>query len=113
MAESLLASAAKKATDAVAAKASELTQSAAGTSAALADIANGVKDQLADTTAEMKTLGLAKLEEALADFNSAVPVLREAGYLLESMNIKLGLTPQVSANFSAGAPVPEERVDAL
>ena len=113
MAESRLADVAKKATDAVASKATELTQSAAGTSAALADVANGVKDQLADATAEVKTLGLAKLEEALADFNAAIPVLREAGYLLESVNIKIGLTPQVVANFCAGPAVPEERVDTL
>ena len=113
MAESRLADVAKKATDAVASKATELTQSAAETSAAIADVANGVKDQLADATAEVKTLGLTKLEEALADFNSAVPVLREAGYLLENVTIKLGLAPQVVANFSAGAAVPEERVDAL
>jgi len=113
MSDSRLADAAKKAADAVAAKANELTQSAAGTSAALADVATGVNDQHAAATTEMKELGLAKLEESLADFNATVPILREAGYVLESVNIKLGLAPQVVANFSAGAAVPEERVDAL
>jgi len=113
MRDSSLFDAAKKATDSVAAKASELTQSAAQTSDAFADIATGVKDQLADATTEMKSLGIAKLDEALADFNAALPVLREAGYVLESASIKLGLVPQVVANFSAGTPVPEARVDAL
>ena len=113
MAESLLADVVKKATDAVATTASELTQSAADPSAVLADVATGVKDQLANATTETKTLGLAKLEEALADFTTAVPVLREAGYLLESVIIKIGLAPQVTANFLPGATVPEERIDAL
>ena len=113
MKDSSLIDAAKKVSESVAAKASDLTQSATQTSDALADIATGVKDQLADVTAEMKSLGIAKLDEALADFNAALPVLREAGYVLESASIKLGLVPQVTANFSAGTPVPETRVEAL
>jgi hypothetical protein len=114
MRDSRLIDAAKKATDSVAAKASDLAQSTTGTSGALADIASGLKDQLADATTEMKEMSLAKLDEALADFNAALPVLREAGYVLEGVTIKLGLVPQVAANFSAvGKAVPEERVDAL
>jgi len=113
MSDSGLFRAAKQATESVAAKASDLAQSATGTGGALADLAGGVKDQLLDATTEVKEMGLAKLSEALADFNAALPVLREAGYVLEGVSIKLGLVPQVSANFSAGTAVPEERVDAL
>jgi hypothetical protein len=113
MSDSGLFRAAKQATDSVAAKASDLAQSATGTSGALADLASGVKDQLLDATTEVKETGFAKLGEALADFNAALPVLREAGYVLEGVTIKLGLVPQVSANFSAGTAVPEERVEAL
>jgi hypothetical protein len=113
MKESRLVDAAKKATESVAAKASEVAQSSGGASDALKDIASGVRNQLADATTEMKELGLAKLEEALADFNAALPVLREAGYVLEGASIKLGLVPQVVANFTAGTAAAEETVDAL
>ena len=113
MKESRLVDAAKKATESVAAKASEVTQSSGGTSDVLKDIASGVKTQIADATAEMKEFGVAKLEEALADFNAALPVLREAGYVLEGASIKLGVIPQVVANFTAGTAVPEEMVDPL
>jgi len=113
MKESSLFDAAKTATDSVAAKASELTQSVAGTSETLKDIASGVKGQLADTTTELKDLAVAKLDEALADFNAALPILREAGYVLEGVHIKLGLIPQIIANFDTRATVPAERIDAL
>ena len=113
MRDSRLFDAAKKATELVTAKASELTQSTAETSESLKDIAAGVKGQLADATAEMKGVGLAKLDEALDDFNAALPVLREAGYVVDGVSVKLGLVPQVVTNFSTGTLVSEERVDAL
>ena len=113
MRDSPLFEAAKKATESVTAKAGELTGSAAQASESLKDIAAVVKDQLADATTEVKDLGLAKLDEALGDFNAALPILRDAGYVLEGATIKLGLVPQVVANFTAGATVPEERVDVL
>ena len=111
--ESKLFDAAKKATESAAAKASELTRSATHTTATVRDLAAGVKDQLADATAEIKALSSAKLNEALADFNAALPILREAGYVLDGVNIKIGLTPQIIANFAGGAVVSEERVDAI
>ena len=113
MTDSRLFDAAKKATDLVTAKASELTQSSTATTESLKDIAAGVKGQIADATTEMKGAGLAKLEEALDDFNAALPVLREAGYVLEGVSVKLGLVPQAVANFSTGILVAEQRVDAL
>ena len=111
--ESKLFDAAKKATESAAAKASELTRSATDTTETVRDIAAGVKDQLADASAEIKALSSAKLNEALADFNAALPILREAGYVLDGVNIKIGLTPQIIANFAGGAVVSEERVDAI
>jgi hypothetical protein len=111
--ESRLFDAAKKATESAAAKASELTGSATDMTDTVRDIAAGVKDQLADASTEIKALSSAKLDEALADFNTALPILREAGYVLEGVTIKIGLTPQIVANFAGGAVVSEERVDAI
>src|SRR6185503_11226800 len=111
MRDSKLVDAAKKVTESVAAKAGEVTRSAASDS--LRDMVSGVKDQLADVTTDLKEMSIAKLEEALADFNAALPILRDAGYVLDGVTVKLGLAPQIVANFAGGAVVPEERVDAL
>ena len=114
MVNSPLVDAAKKAAESVAAKASEVTQSASGTSDTVRNLAAGVKDQLADVTGDLKEMSLAKVDEVLADFNAALPLLRDAGYVLEGVHIKLGLTPQIVANFAGGGAVlSEERVDAM
>ena len=112
MGDSRLVDAAKKATESVAAKAGELTRSVS--SDALRDVASGVKDQLADVTTDIKEMSAAKLDEALADFNAALPLLRDAGYVLDGVSVKLGLNPQIVANFAGGGTVlSEERVDEL
>jgi len=104
-----LVDAAKKATESVAAKAAEVTRSVAGDS--LRDMARGVKDQLADVTTDIKEMSAAKLDEALTDFNTAL--LRDAGYVLDGVSVKLGLSPQIVANFAGGGVLSEERVDAM
>jgi len=111
MGDSKWIDAAKKTTESVAAKAGEVTRSVS--SDTLRDVASGVKDQLADVTTDIKEMSAAKLDEALADFNAALPLLRDAGYVLDGVNVKLGLTPQIVANFAGGAVLSEERVDAM
>jgi len=111
MGDSKLFDAAKKTTEIVAAKASEVTRSVAGDT--IRDMAAGVKEQLADVTTDIKEMSAAKLDEALGDLNAALPILRDAGYVLDGVTVKLGLAPQIVANFAGGAVVPEERVDAL
>ena len=95
----------------VAAKASDVTRSVTGDT--IRDIAADVKEQLADVTTDIKDMSAAKLDEALADFNAALPLLRDAGYVLDGLIVKLGLAPQIVANFAGGAVLSEERVDAL
>ena len=111
MGDSKLFDAAKQTTEIVAAKASEVTRSVAGDT--IRDMAAGVKEQLADVTTDIKEMSAAKLDEALGDLNAALPILRDAGYVLDGVTVKLGLAPQIVANFAGGAVVPEERVDAL
>jgi len=111
MGDSKLFDAAKKTTEIVAARASEVTQSVTGDT--IRDMAAGVKEQLADVTTDIKEMSAAKLDEALGDLNAALPILRDAGYVLDGVTVKLGLAPQIVANFAGGAVVPEERVDAL
>jgi len=111
MGDSKLFDAAKKTTELNAARASEVTQSVTGDT--IRDMAAGVKEQLADVTTDIKEMSAAKLDEALGDLNAALPILRDAGYVLDGVIVKLGLAPQIVANFAGGAVVPEERVDAL
>ena len=94
MADSKLFHVAKKATESVTAKAGEVTRSVSSDS--LRDMAAGVKDQLADVTTDIKEMSVAKLEEVLADFNAALPLLRDAGYVLDGVNVKIGVMPQIS-----------------
>ena len=111
MGDSKLFDAAKKTTEIVAAKASEVTRSVAGDT--IRDMAAGVKEQLADVTTDIKEMSAAKLDEALTDFNTALPLLRDAGYVLDGVSVKLGLSPQIVANFAGGGVLSEERVDAM
>ena len=111
MADSRLFDVARKATESVTAKAGEVTRSVSSDS--LRDMAAGVKDQLADVTTDIKEMSVAKLEEVLADFNAALPLLRDAGYVLEGVSVKIGVMPQIVANFAGGAVLSEESVDAM
>ena len=105
--------AAKKARDSIAAKTGELTQVAAGTGETVRDLMAATGEHLADATNEMKQMSLAKLDAALADFNAALPLLRKAGYVLDGVKVKLGLTPEVSADFACESLVSDEELDAM
>ncbi len=105
--------AARRAKDSVAAKTGEFAAAASKTGDAMKDIAAGAKGQLADAATDLKQLSQAKLEEALADFNAALPLLREAGYVLDGVKVKLGLTPQVVADFAGAASISDEQLDEL
>jgi hypothetical protein len=104
---------AKKAKEAAAAKASEVAQQTSGKAGEVKARAQEVKDQIRDAAADVTGVGLAKLTEVLADFNAALPVLREAGYTVEGVDIGLGIPPRFVANFSPGSGVPEEKFEAL
>src|SRR5262249_54610597 len=88
-------------------------EQASGVTEELKAKATGVKEQITEQAAEMSEMGLAKLNETLADFNAALPALREAGYELEGVNIELGITPKSVARFSFCRPTPNEKSEAL
>ncbi len=62
---------------------------------------------------ELKDASLGKVVETLDDFNAALPVVREAGYTLSSVDIGIGLPPKVSASFLASDDVSPENVERL
>jgi hypothetical protein len=72
-----------------------------------------LKGQITEQTAGMSEIGLAKMTESLNDFNAALPALREAGYILERVDVDLGVPPKIVANFSGGDTAPDERSEEL
>jgi hypothetical protein len=113
MKESRIADMARRASEAVGARTGELTQFVAGTADTVKSLTADAKDQLADVTSEMKEAALVRLRESLDDFNAALPVLRDAGYVLKGVDIKLGLPPQISASLTSGQGVTEEQLETL
>ena len=105
-----LLDAARKARDSAAAAATDLGRQASDKAESLKAKAADVKEQIAEQASEMTDLGLSKLNETMTEFNASLPVLREAGYTIDGVTIKLGMPPKIVANFSGGASVPEEKV---
>jgi len=85
----------------LATKASETAGAAAGE----------LRDQVAVKAAELKAAGLEKLTELLNDFNAALPVLREAGYTLNGVEVGVGLPPEVKAEFVVSAEVEPANIE--
>jgi len=104
---------ARKVRESAAAAASDLARQAGEKADALKAKATDVKEQLAEQASEMSDLGMTKLNETLAEFNASLPVLREAGYVLDGVTIKLGMPPKIVANFSGGSGVSGERIEGL
>jgi len=103
---------ARKVRESAAAAASDLARQAGEKADALKAKATDVKE-LAEQASEMSDLGMTKLNETLAEFNASLPVLREAGYVLDGVTIKLGMPPKIVANFSGGSGVSGERIEGL
>ena len=108
-----LLDAARKARDSAAATATDLGRQASDKAESLKAKAADVKEQIAEQASEMTDLGLTKLNETMTELNASLPVLREAGYVIDGVTIKLGMPPKIVANFSGGGNVTQERVDAL
>ena len=79
----------------------------------VSDLASKASGAAVSKANDLKDASLAKLAETLDDFNAALPVIREAGYLLSSVDIGVGLPPKVSATFIASADVSAENVERL
>ena len=81
--------------------------------ASVSDLAGKASGAAVNKANDLKDAGLARLAETLDDFNAALPVIREAGYTLSSVDIGVGLPPKVSATFLASSDVSAENVERL
>ena len=104
---------AQKAKEATAAKARELKEQASVAADDLKTMTTDVKGHIAEQAAGISEIGLAKMNETLADFNAALPALREAGYTLDGVNIDLGVPPRIVANFSSSGAASDETIERL
>ncbi|WP_394840920.1 hypothetical protein LZC95_28075 [Pendulispora brunnea] len=90
----------------VAAKAGELKEQASAKATAL-------KDSATQKGVELLEGAVAKVKDTMRDFNSALPIVRKAGYTLQGVSVTLGLPPQVHADFDAVHPLSDEAVQEL
>jgi hypothetical protein len=95
------------------AKASELASRAGELKDQAATRAGDMKDQVAAKASEIKDASITKVGDVLDDFNAALPIIRQAGYALVSVDLQLGLPPKIIAKFGAPVDATEERTNAL
>jgi hypothetical protein len=80
---------------------------------AAANAARGLRDQIAHQAEDLRDAGTEKIVEIVADFNAALPVLKEAGYTLRSVDMGFALPPKLVATFNVGNELPQEQLDEL
>jgi hypothetical protein len=85
-------------------KVGDLKEQAAAAASELGDLTKA-------KVGELKEAGFIALEEALADFNAALPAASEAGYTLHGLSIALALPPQATATFATSGNVSAENVE--
>jgi hypothetical protein len=84
-----------------------------------AQVASGVKDGLAEKVGDARELlatgaadllsaGASRVREVIAELNSTLPSVREAGYELTDVSVNIGVSPTVVASFHATDAFTEE-----
>ncbi len=98
-------------------KASELKDQATSKAQDLKDqaaaAASGVKEQVAAKAGELKDASFTKAAEAVDEFNAALPIIREAGYTLSSVDLHIGMPPKLVAAFAPRGDVSAEEIERL
>lgn len=103
--------------EAAAAKAKELAEHAPERAGEINDMAGEraaqIRERVTGTVSETMDAGFAKLNSVIEDLNAALPVLQEAGYPVDLVEIELGISPKVAIRFATKLGVKEERFNAL
>jgi hypothetical protein len=94
-------------------RANKAKEQARSSLSGLASKTDGLRQQAATKVDEVKDAGMAKLQEKLDDFNSALPVLCEAGYALQGITLGMGIPPKLNADFSASEEASSANVERL
>lgn len=108
---------ARQVQDAAAAKAKELSQQTPEGAGELRGKVGGtaaqIKERVTATVTEAMDASFAKVTSVLDDLNAALPVLQEAGYPVDLVEVELGLSPKINIRFSTKMGVKEERLNSL
>lgn len=54
-----------------------------------------------------------KIKEILAEFNDAIPAIKEIGYTVNEVEIELGLPPKIIPHFNKENDVDQETIDSV
>jgi hypothetical protein len=65
----------------------------------LVEHAKGIAALPGEKLAELRAFGAEKLDQTMAAFLRALPILRQAGYQLREFEVELGITPKIIAHF--------------
>ena len=76
-------------------------------------VADGVKGQVAAKAGELRDAGFSKVGETVDEFNAALPIIREAGYGLASVEVHVTVPPKIVAAFSVLEDVSPDTVEQL
>jgi hypothetical protein len=94
---------AKEAKDAAAVKAAAFKDRAAS---AVSDLS----EHAAARASEIFGAGFDQVTGAVADFNTALPIVRKAGYSLEGVTLQVSLSPSINASFKTTEAITDEQV---
>ena len=97
---------AKEATGAVSEKASALKERATSAASDLSEQASAKAGAIFDA-------GFGQVTQAVADFNAALPIVREAGYTLGGVSVEVSLSPKISASFTTAELITDEQASAI
>jgi hypothetical protein len=79
----------------------------------LGKAARGLREHISHQADDLREAGADKLAEVVADFNAALPVLKEAGYTLRAVDVSFALPPKLVATFNVGSELAEEQMAEL
>jgi hypothetical protein len=75
--------------------------------------AGEMKESALQAAADAKEASFNKVKEIIDDFNSALPVIRQAGYTVSEVDIAMGIPPKVSCSVTAAPDLTADRVEAV
>jgi len=105
---------AKEATSSASAKAAEVRRDVAAKAEEMKDHASAkaaaLKESAATMGSDFMEAAASKVKDTLHDFNEALPIVREAGYVLDGVSVELGIPPKIYANFATTHHLAEDKV---
>lgn len=94
-----------------------VTENAAERAAALKGRASSAVSDLTEQAAAkagaILDAGFGQVGHAVADFNAALPIVREAGYALGDVTVEVSISPKISASFTAAEALTDEQTASI